>query len=179
MSLTLLDEFEIACLTPTDINQHLPLLRGIASLCNHVTEFGVREGQSTRAILASNAPVVRSYDLFIDPKVQELFNLAGSHGRDVKYSIGNTLHIDIEQTDLLFIDTDHSYSQVKHELERHHMKVNKYIAFHDTHTYGCTCQDGKGLLPAILEFLKEHREWVVNYHTTENNGFTVLEKTVA
>ena len=179
MNPTLLEEFEMACLTPTDINQHLPLLRGIASLCNHVTEFGVRDGQSTRALLASNAQTIRSYDLVLDRNVANLFLIAQDNGKDAQYNIANSLHTDIEQTDLLFIDTDHRYGQLKEELERHHMKVNKYIAFHDTHTYGTTCQDGKGLLPAILEFLKEHREWVVNYHTTENNGFTVLEKTVA
>ena len=179
MSNIIIQEFENACLKSSDINQHLPLLYGIANLCNHVTEFGVRDGQSTRAILASSAQTIRSYDLFLDEKVQILFQYAESLGRDVKYAAGNTLYIDIEQTDLLFIDTDHKYSQLKQELDRHHMKVNKYIAFHDTHTYGTSCQEGKGLLPAILEFLKDHREWVVNYHTTENNGFTVLEKTVA
>ena len=179
MNLTLLDEFEIACLTPTDINQHLPLLRGIASLCTHVTEFGVRNGQSTRAILASSAQTVRSYDLYIDPYVLGLFELAQSMGKDATYTAANTLHIDIEQTDMLFIDTDHSYTQVKTELELHHSKVNKYLVFHDTHTYGTNCVDGKGILPAILEFLKDHKEWTVNFHTTENNGFTILEKTVA
>jgi len=176
MNISLLEEFKTSCLTPTDINQHLPLLNGIANLCDHVTEFGVREGQSTRALLGSSARVVRSYDLFIHDRVQKLFDVAESEGRDVKYSMGDTLLIDIEQTDLLFIDTDHKYSQLKQELQRHHKKVNKYIIFHDTHTYGTSCQEGKGLLPAILEFLRDNREWVVNYHTTENNGFTVLEK---
>ena len=172
-------EYNFACSTPTDINLHLPLLRGIASLCNHVTEFGVRNGQSTRALLASTAHSIRSYDLYIDPYVLGLFQGAQSQGRDAQYTAANTLLIDIEQTDLLFIDTDHKYSHLKQELELHHSKVNKYLAFHDTHTYGASCAEGKGLLPAILEFLRDHKEWTVNYHTTDNNGFTVLEKTVA
>lgn len=173
----LIKEFIDACNRESDINQHLPMLRGIASLCNHVTEFGVRDGQSTRALLASSALKVRSYDLYLDPNVSYLFIAAQKFSdRDASYIQGNSLLVDIEQTDLLFIDTDHKYSQLKQELEKHHMKVNKYLAFHDTHTYGTNCQDGKGLLPAIMEFLRDHREWVVNYHTTENNGFTVLEK---
>ena len=171
------NEFFAACQRESDINKHLPLLNGIANLCDHVTEFGVRDGQSTRAILASNASIVRSYDLYIDPSVLYLFQLAQQEGKDAIYSPGNTLLIDIDQTDLLFIDTDHSYNQLKLELHKHHMKVNKYLVFHDTHTYGTQCEDGKGLLPAILEFLKDNREWSVNYHSTENNGFTVLEKT--
>ena len=174
----LIKEFIDACNRPSDINKHLPLLHGIASLCHSVTEFGVRDGQSTRALLASKALKVRSYDLFIDPNVVSLFANAKTYvDRDVAYIQGNSLLVDIDQTDLLFIDTDHKYSQLKQELERHHMKVNRFLAFHDTHTYGTVCHDGKGLLPAILEFLKDHKEWSVNYHTTENNGFTVLEKT--
>jgi hypothetical protein len=173
----LVKEFVDACRRPSDINQHLPLLHGIASLCQSVTEFGVRDGQSTRALLASRALKVRSYDLYLDPNVSRLFIAAQTFAdRDAAYIQGNSLFIDIDQTDLLFIDTDHKYSQLKKELEIHHSKVNKYLAFHDTHTYGTSCQEGKGLLPAIMEFIRDHKEWVVNYHTTENNGFTVLEK---
>jgi hypothetical protein len=174
----LYNEFLEACKRPSDINQHLPLLHGIANLCKSVTEFGVRDGQSTRALLTSKALKVRSYDLYLDPNVLNLFTIAKTYvDRDASYIQGNSLLVDIDQTDLLFIDTDHRYSQLKLELEKHHSKVNKYIAFHDTHTYGTKCHDNKGLLPAILEFLRDHREWSVNYHTTENNGFTVLEKT--
>ena len=174
----LIEEFIQACEKQTDINKHLPMLHGIANLCDSVTEFGVRDGQSTRALLASRALKVRSYDLYLDPNVSRLFIAAQQFAdRDAVYTQGNSLFIDIDQTDLLFIDTDHKYSQLKQELEKHHTKVNKYLAFHDTQTYGTNCQDGKGLLPAILEFMMEHREWVVNYHSTENNGFTVLEKT--
>jgi formyltetrahydrofolate hydrolase len=45
-------------------------------------------------------------------------------------------------------------------------------------TYGCQCQDGKGLLAAILEFMADHQEWAVEYHTTDNNGFTIIKKFV-
>lgn len=173
-----LEEFYKACNTPTDINQHLPLLNGICNLCESVTEFGVRDGQSTRAILASSTQKIRSYDLVLNPNVSRMFMAAQQfQNRNAAYIQGDSRLIDIDQTDLLFIDTDHNYSQLKIELERHHTKVNKYIVFHDTHTFGTTCEDGKGLLPAILEFLRDNREWVVNYHTTENNGFTILEKT--
>jgi hypothetical protein len=32
--------------TPSDINEHLPLMNLLAKLCIHVTEFGVRHGVS-------------------------------------------------------------------------------------------------------------------------------------
>jgi len=167
-------EYQIAYNTPTDINQHLPLLQMYANKGNHITEFGVRNGQSTRAWLDSNV-TVRSYDLYEDPVVRHLFNVASSF-KDAQYIIGNSLEVDIEPTDMLFIDTDHRYSQLKAELERHHEKVSTYIAFHDTLTYGCQCQDGKGLLAAILEFMADHQEWGVEYHTTDNNGLTIIRK---
>ena len=171
-------EFINACERQTDIHQHLPLLYNLANSVKHVTEFGVRDGQSTRALLASNA-IVRSYDLVLDFNVNSLFNYARSKGRDVMYFNGDSLTVDIEPTDLLFIDTDHKYSQLKAELDRHHSKVSKYIAFHDTWIFGCNDVENKGLVAAIFEFLRDHKEWTVFYHTTENNGFTVLEKTVA
>jgi len=164
-------EYHRACNTPTDINLHLPRLRALAKECSHVTEMGVRDGQSTRALLVEDI-VLRSYDLFLDPNVGHLFTIAAQGaGRNMVYQFGNTLVMDIEPTDMLFIDTDHTYAQLSQELARHHGNVRKYLAFHDTHD-----PFGLELLPAILHFLAAHPEWKVKSHTIENHGFTVLER---
>ena len=133
--------------------------------------MGVRDGQSTRALLPE--PVtLRSYDLVLDPLVTALFVKAKSIGKDVEYMIGNTLEITIEETDLLFLDTEHTYQQVKGELNLHHSKVRKYIAFHDTD------EPFVGeVLPAIVEFTIEHPEWRFVYHNKDCHGFTVIAKT--
>lgn len=176
MSNLLYQEYLEAAQRHSDINYHLPLLFQLASEVNHVTELGVRDGQSTRAFLAANCKL-RSFDLYIDPRVDALFNQAMANGKDVQYILGNSLHISIEPTDFLFIDTDHHYYQLKNELLLHNSKVSKYIGFHDTLTYGGPSQgDSYGLLAAILEFLAEHPEWRVKYHTTHNNGLTILER---
>lgn len=171
-------EYEIAKTNPSDINEHVSILKELCDRVESVTEFGVRTGVSTRALLMSSAKKIRSYDLYIDQPTAELFDLVKDK-KDARYEIGNSLTIDIEPTDLLFIDTDHTYEQVKRELHRHSAKVNKYICFHDTHSYGIHVNDphnNPGILPAILEFMEEHPEWKVDYFTTKNNGFTVLKR---
>lgn len=164
------EEYERAATTITDIYKHLPVLRNYAKECTHITEMGVRTGQSTRALLVE--PVtLRSYDLSLDADVSKLFALAQQAGKDVQYIEGNTLQIQIDETDLLFIDTEHSYVQLSAELELHHHKVRKYIAFHDTDK-----PFAEELLPAIIEFMIRHPGWEFCYHSKECHGFTVIKR---
>lgn len=164
-------EYLRACSTPTDIHLHLPTLRALADQCSHVTEMGVRDGQSTRAIISSSARTIRSYDLYLDQYVNYLAAVAAEAGKDIRYQAADVLQIDIEPTDLLFIDTDHTYEQLTAELAKHSDKARKYLAFHDTHEPW-----GIQLMPVILEFLAIHPEWKVKSHTRNCHGFTVLER---
>ena len=169
----LMDEYLHACKnTETDIYEHLPVLYNMAYNCNHVTEFGVRDGQSTRAFLAVPHGTLRAYDLDIDPYVQGLFHMANETDKDAKYIRGDTLKIEIEDTDLLFIDTDHTYKQLSQELKLHSSKVKKFIVMHDT-----DLPYGQELLAAIMEFLSiERREWHCVYHTRKCHGLTILAR---
>lgn len=172
-------EYQWACDTPSDINQHLPMLKRLADECNTVVELGVRTGISTRALLRANCKLY-SYDLELDPGVSNLFNLAKQAGKDCDYQVANSLTMTVPECDMLFIDTYHTYAQLSAELERHHSRARRYLAFHDTFTYGLkTDQDPeKGILTAILEFMARYPEWRMTYHTSANNGFTVLEKSM-
>ena len=175
-------EFNIARDTPSDINEHMEVLKGLADEVDHVTEMGTRTGVSTRAFLASDV-TLRAYDLFLDDYVSQLFELAQKEGKDAKYIGANVLETEIDETDLLFIDTWHCYEQLRLELRRHASKVKKYIAFHDTQTYGTRSEEfmgrigSNGLLPAIIHFLIDTpNEWQFKVHRTNNNGLTVLER---
>jgi hypothetical protein len=97
------NEYRTARLAPSDINEHLDTLKKLCDTVESVTEFGVRTGTSTRSILMSNATKIRSYDLYLDNHIKYLFSLVENY-KDAKYEIGDTLLIDIEQTDILFID---------------------------------------------------------------------------
>ena len=178
-------EYQAAINAKSDISDHIPKLRALATECSTVTEFGVRTGASTRAFLPAPSRL-RSYDLYIDDIVMNLFNIARSQGKDCSYTAASTLDIDIEPTEMLFIDTDHHALHLAAELRRHHHKVSKYLVFHDTHTFGLVgdtywtkIPDNRGLLSAVIDFVIEHPEWQFDYYSTENNGLTVLKRTNA
>lgn len=177
------EEFEKACQTPSDINEHLPLLKSIADECSHATEMGVRAALSTRAFLNSSCQTVISYDIETFSNLQFLFDAANNIGKRAEYIKADVLGIEIEQTDFLFIDTWHAYDQLIQELRLHGNKVNKYIGFHDTHTFGIVGENSygkiasKGLLYAIDEYMKEtENTWRVKIQLHNNNGLTILEK---
>lgn len=169
--------------TPSDINEHLEVLYNYASKCESVTELGVRSVVATWAFLKGAKKYV-GYDMFEHPNMKQISQVHD----DAKIVIADVLNVEIEQTDFLFIDTFHTYSQLKKELELHADKAKKYIGFHDTTTFatigetpyegmggkGVDC--GKGLWPAITEFLMSHREWALLYKTDRNNGLTIIER---
>lgn len=170
------EQYLLAKDTPSDINENLYILYDLAKKCESIVEMGVRYGVSTRAFLNTNAKLI-SYDLYLDKNVQKLFDVAKTLGKDVKYLQNDVLKISIDEVDLLFIDTYHTYNQLKQELKLHGNKAQKFIVFHDTFTYGLRDETGKGigLLPAILEFMIDNPQWRVKLHKTNNNGLTVLE----
>jgi cephalosporin hydroxylase len=178
-------EYEKYCNLQGDIYKHLPMLNKLANECKSVTEFGVRTGISTRAFLNSTCKL-RSYDITLDVSVMNMFNVVQYHKKDCEYIIANSLNIEIEETDMLFIDSNHTYQHLSQELNLHHSKVKKYIAFHDTYICGfvdlleysapTTNPLKVGLLTAIIDFMIDHPEWKFKYHTIENNGLTVIER---
>ena len=160
--------YQELCRTPSDINEHLPVLRRYADECNHVTEMGVRGCVSLFAFLSSKASKVNAFDIL---------NVAVPDVEKLHFTCADDLTIEIEPTDFLFIDTAHNYIQLSHELLLHASKVSKYIGFHDTFIFGVNGDDGKqGLIPAINEFLSKNREWTRIYHTDRNNGLTIISK---
>lgn len=177
--------YERCCQTKSDINEHLPMIFQYASQCKHITEMGVRSGMSTSAFLHSNPDKLLSYDIELDNNVSSWFADATKAGKDYHYIKADVLKIEIEPTDLLFLDTVHQYRQVKAELILHAGKVNKYIIFHDTETFGERGQDPSvdfgydgfpGIWYAIEEFLSRYPEWKIVYKTSKNNGLTIIEK---
>lgn len=167
--------------TPSDINEHLPALRTLAEECNHITEMGVRFVVSTWAFLLAKPKKLISIDIQYYSEIEEAIKLAQEEKIDFSFIVGDTTKIEIEETDLLFIDTLHTYGQLKQELNLHAQKVRKYIAFHDTVTFGSADEQGPrtfgpGLRPAIYEFLENNSQWYIFKDYTNNNGLLVLKK---
>jgi hypothetical protein len=172
--------YEELCTRPSDINEHLPTLKKYANECEHITEMGVRWVVSTYALLMGKPKKLISYD--INPINSEPIQEMVKDVTDFKFSVANTLDLEIEETDLLFIDTLHNYNQLRGELELHGNKAKKYIIFHDTTAFEWIGEsyEGKvdeiGLWPAIEWFLENNTNWELYERFTNNNGLTILKR---
>ncbi len=169
-----------------NIAEHLDTLKELAYRCTHVTEFGFRFGASYCALLAGlreRPSKLITYDIHIPPACRDLFGpIRGETILD--FIQESTLETNlIEETDLLFVDTLHTYKQLKAELEKHGSRVRKFMAFHDTakSAYAHRGEDGSsfGLLDAINEFIAGNPEWSVMKHYENCNGLTILVKVKA
>jgi hypothetical protein len=173
------DEYRDQLAMATDIVEHLPTLRELAAECSHVTEFGMRFGCSTTALLAAQPESLISYDIQRTPDILRLQRAAGKT-RFVFHHV-STLDAEIEPTELLFIDTVHTCFQVYGELTRHAHKVSRYLVFHDTMTCGerdyFYTEQPAGLLYGIGRYMSEHPgEWKQAAHYPNCNGLTVYKR---
>ena len=161
--------------TKSDINEHCDKLRELAAQADSVVEFGMRHGVSTVALLAGQPRQMISYDLHQDPVAELLKSRQGATA--FSFVQGDSLSVDIEPCDLLFIDTRHTAAQLTAELERHARNVRRRIVLHDTQIFGERGEDGgPGLLVALRAFLKAHPDSLVIYHTPVNHGLTVISR---
>jgi hypothetical protein len=163
----------------SDIQEYLPHLRRYASECKHITEFGTRTAVSTTALLAAQPDVLITYDIGL--QLQYLQDLERVKGRtNFQYRQGDTLVIDIDETDMLFIDTLHTYAQLKIELQRHKGNVRKYLAFHDTTGFRFvdevpTPTEKKGLWTAIEEEM-DSATWEMCFELPGGFGMTIFKR---
>lgn len=198
--MTIKEKYDLARTTPSDINEHVPVLFLYGLQCDHITEMGVCTVVSTWGLLAARPPKMVSYDIIRHPNVTEAEILARTEGIDYKFVLADVLRVDIEETDLLFIDTFHHALQIKRELARHAGKVRKYIIFHDTELYGNTNEsmhhtareanekngvdvseydlyNFQGIMPEIKKFVTSNPEWSFEKVLTNNNGLTIIKRT--
>jgi hypothetical protein len=180
--------------TESDINEHLCTLFDLATECDIITEFGTRDGCSTSAFAAAiegTSKKLFCVDLYRSNNIDGFLK-----SKNITFYQADTLVYNMQTTDLLFIDTLHTYFQLFSELKAHSKNVKKYIAMHDTVSYGVADEpyynpnapvkmsehtqptDKKGLITAIDDFLKDGDgiNWKIKKAFTNNNGLTVLER---
>lgn len=167
----------------SDINEHIFTMIKYGKKCEHITEMGVRGIVSTWAWLYCKPKKLICYD-FVNPSkfngnINDVYETAKYNNIDFKFYQKDVLKVEIEKTDLLFIDTKHHYEQLCQELKLHANNVNKYICFHDTTLFGHKDEydaSGKGIWPAISEFLRKNNQWILEKQYTNNNGFTIIKR---
>lgn len=176
-----------------DTSEFITLFQSYASKCSHVTEFGVRDAISTIGFLAGWPDQLHSYDIKESSNIKEVEDLADQNGVYFYFYLQDTLEADIRETDLLFIDTYHSYKQLKAELTRHGNKSRKWILLHDTTLFGEEGMDSlmvsekglskeemdfipMGLNHAIHEFIRANPVWSIKEKIESPWGLTILER---
>lgn len=191
---TIEEHFNYKKSLPSDINEHMVTLRKYSSECEHITEMGVRDVVSTWAFLAGKPKKYVGIDINKSP-IELAQELATNEGIDFVFIQGDTVDPDfeIEETDLLFIDTWHIYKQLKVELQKHSNKARKYIIMHDTTTFGYVDEgenpishtfskrvglekEKSGLMTAVKEFLENTDVWYLHEKFEHNNGLTILAR---
>jgi len=160
------------------VKQHLDIFQEYASQCKVVTELGIDSANATLAFLTSGCKKVYSYNVVLSPNALKVQQAAKEDGVFFKLINKDSLTVKIKMTDMLYIDTDHWYGQIKAELEHHHTRVRKWILMHDTETFGIINPFDKrpGMKAAIYEFVYAHPEWELIKHYENCHGLTILER---
>lgn len=165
------------------IAHYMETLYEYSKRCTHITEMGINQVNSTWAFLLAGPKKLVSIDIDLyerptretqHPGVNIWLLSAQELAKQAKIDFnvveGDTTKISIEETDLLFIDTEHSYACLSAELKLHSNKVRKYIVLHDTILFR------KELEPAIREFLKKNNNWNIETILDSNPGLTILKR---
>lgn len=195
-------EYESARDKPSDINEHLETLHAYARSATHISECGVRTCVSTWAFLSGlldngkKEKTLVAVDLEHHPNIDKAAKLATQAGINYRFIKHDSATVELEATDILFIDTWHVGEHLRRELRKHHSIVRKYIILHDTTVDGevgesIRCRFDiaaqvkstgypelgirEGLWSAVVEFMSSYSWRVVKrYH--HNNGLTILER---
>ena len=169
------NNYQEASTIASDIHEHLPILRDLASECESVIEMGVRGIVSTWGFVeglkkgGSLLSIDKEDPSMYGGNTDTIKNACKQKGINFTFRLADTLNTEIPEVDLLFIDTYHNYQQLKKELELHSDKAKKYLVFHDTVSFK------DELVPAIEELL-EKGVWKVKKIYNRNNGLTILER---
>lgn len=185
----------------SDIHEHVPILRDIAKQCESAVELGVRSMNSTWGILlglSENSLQFHSYiGIDLENPPENMLNLAKKLTSEIGISFqfwqANDMNINIPVSDMLFIDTLHTYCHLTYELEKFSSKIKKFIVMHDTSDPWGSNDDPwysgdhseypswidfnkRGLWPAVEDFLARHPEWTLKERRLNCFGLTILER---
>jgi cephalosporin hydroxylase len=133
--LSLAAEYERVCATPSDIYLHLPRFVDLVveRRAQHVIELGTRSGVSTVAWLyglEQTGGRLTSVDIAPRPDIGVYDNYRFIQGDDLDPAVVSQL----DEADLVFIDTSHHFDQTVAELHVYHHLVRRpgLIVCHDT-----------------------------------------------
>jgi hypothetical protein len=189
---------------PRDLEKHFPKLRELASKCPRVTEFSKRR-ETVFALALGNAeclmlndevgggqsdsPIQHSAFSIQHSSLPSLVSYCSESPHDlltplkrsaahVTTYLGDSSSVEsVDETDLLFIHSEHTKRRLLDELGKFAPRVTHYIVLGGTAGNGQRGEDGgPGLFDALKEFTAANPEWFVASHTSEQYGLTVLSR---
>lgn len=164
----------------TDIHEHLPTLHSLVvnSGAKDVLELGVREGESTVALLegvAATGGHLTSLDITPCEKARAMIESYGLAGRWT-FMVEDDLFFAKNQNagrtwDLIFVDTSHLYEHTKNEIEAFEplLRPGGHMVFHDTASFP------DGVLRPIQEYLGARSGYVFD-NRLNCNGLGIVRK---
>jgi len=147
---------------------HMPAIRYFASQSRVIVELGMNGGNSSRGLISGRPEIFITCDIKAQATSTHLKNLCNANKIDFTFFLKKSIEIEIPNSDLLFVDSNHSYGNVIKELTLHAPKINKFILFHDT--------DFGGVTGAINQYFDKNREWHLVYETKVDHGLSVYQK---
>jgi hypothetical protein len=188
--------------TQSDIHEHIPILKQLAKECASVAEIGTGSNASTWSLLMGLSENMAPSRSFLEiqsksPPLEKLYlvkRLAAENG--IKYQYVQTTDVNFkleEPVEFLFIDGEHTYCHLTHQLRTLSPKVTKYIAMHDTSPPWGYANDPNyrgdysefpsdidrtkaGLSRAVEDFLGENSGWIIHERRMNNHGLFVLKR---
>jgi hypothetical protein len=171
------EAYEQKCSENSDISLFLPLLKEYGSGSDHITEMGVRKLASTWAFLAAKPNKLVSIDWDKEPyqvcreSLALAKKFADEDGIEFEFIASDSLNVEIEPTDLLFIDTWHTGEQLLLELILHSDNVSDLIIAHDT-----SANLFPGMIEAMQYFMAYNPQWEVIDHIVTEPGMSVMKR---
>lgn len=167
--MTLAEEYERLCATPSDIYEHLPTFAAMVRELDaaHVIELGTRTGVSTVAwlyALSRTGGALTSVDIDPKPDIGDWPNWRFIQGDDLDPIVLGQLDL----ADIVFIDTSHHYEHTLAELRvyQHLVRPGGVIVCHDTELARPEGAPARPVFPvktAIQEFCAEEGFRWFNY----------------
>jgi glycosyltransferase involved in cell wall biosynthesis/tetratricopeptide (TPR) repeat protein len=167
--------YESACVTPSEMQDYLPVLNELARDCKHVTVLGLRSYEAALALLAANPQQFACCDDVLRPEVEKLRGLAGT--MPFAFLVCDTRQAPQEETDLLFLDTLRTGDQLREQLARLGSHVRRFVVIAGTGRYA---EQGEtpgspGLWPVVAEFVAQGT-FQIRRRYEAGLGMTILER---
>ena len=139
-----------------------------------VVEFGTWNGQG--AVIFANAGVKDITTCDIDLRRVDQEKIKSICG-DVKFNKEDSLNPSKKyEADLIFFDTMHTYEHVIKELRVNAEGAKKYFAVHDTNYPPPRKSPEKLVRDAVLEFLEENENFVLELEDTTSTGIMIAKR---